>query len=165
MANNYTQFSEILTNLTCEECAWLKQELEEEFIEDAYESEEATEAAVFAYCNEKCVEDPDCWPEFSYVLEEEEEGVDRHLWIYSDECGNVEQIGVFMQRFLKKFRPNGHFALTWSGTCSRLREGEFGGGAFFVTADWIQYMNTWDWANALAIKFKDEHDTTKTRTS
>ena len=62
-------------------------------------------------------------------------GWGRHLWVYAEESGSPDNVAWLVQKFLKKFRPDQCWSLTYSTTCSKPRVGEFGGGAVFVTAD------------------------------
>jgi len=82
----------------------------------------------------------------------EKEGV----WFYADECGNVEAVGELVQEFLKKFRPNDCFSLTYATYCSKLRLGEFGGGAIFVTADEVKWENAYTWVQSQEKEFHEQ---------
>ena len=68
-------------------------------------------------------------------------GWGRHLWVYAEESGNPDNVAWLVQKFLKKFRPDQCWSLTYATTCSKPRAGEFGGGAVFVTADAIMWQN------------------------
>jgi hypothetical protein len=68
----------------------------------------------------------------------------RHLWLYADENGNPDNVAHLVHKFLKQFRPNECWSLTWATTCSKPRVGEFGGGAIFVTAHEIRWENAYD---------------------
>ncbi len=65
-------------------------------------------------------------------------GCTRKIW------GDVSNVAWLVQKFLKKFRPDQCWSLTYSATCSKPRVGEFGGGAVFVTADTIRWQNAYD---------------------
>jgi hypothetical protein len=49
--------------------------------------------------------------------------------------------------------------------CSKMRPGEFGGSAVFITANKIEYMSTYDWAyakvNKLRIKMEKQNENQK----
>ena len=62
----------------------------------------------------------------------------RHLWLYAEEFGEPNEVAWLVKKFLKQFRPDQCWSLTWATTCSKLRIGEFSGGAFFVTAEEIK---------------------------
>ena len=77
------------------------------------------------------------WPDFGWEL------AGNRLWVYSEAGSNLDNLIAFVQAFLKKFLPKGHFELQWSEHCSKLRAGEFGGGAVIVTADKFICYGTW----------------------
>ena len=49
-----------------------------------------------------------------------------------------------VRKFLKQFRPDDCWSLTWSETCSKPRVGQFGGGAVFVTASDVAWGGSCD---------------------
>jgi len=117
MANNYLQFSEEILELTLEEKAWVVKELE------AREDKNGDSS----------------WPDFAWDLEL------NNLWIHADEYGNLDNVGDFVCRFLRKFRPKDFFVLSWAEVCSKPRIHEFAGGALFVTSKGVSSMNTESW--------------------
>jgi len=132
MADNYLEFSEIIDNLTVKEAAWLDRQLETDtkancpvFLRDFKDRDPYDTDCGFAYSFEEC-------------------GDRRYLWISSAEGSNVDCAARLVQKFLKRFRPDQCWSLTYAETCSKLRAGEFGGGAVFVTADKISHLNTYD---------------------
>ena len=132
MADNYLEFSETLDTLTPEEAAWLEQQLGED---------QDTGCPVFLLNYEdRDPDDTDCGFAYSF---EESDGI-RHLWLYADESGNADHAAHLVQKFLKQFRPDQCWSLTYATTCSKLRVGEFAGGAVFVTADEIRTQNAYD---------------------
>jgi len=158
MANNYLQFSEVLPRLTDAERTWLTAQLESvcvfagvEYADDAVPAELKSRDPDWRGC--RAFRDwPDYEPsfstdpEFQYQFCDDEPDLDwgRHLWLYSDECGNPDQVAQFVQKFLRQFRPHDCWSLTYSCTCSKPRVGEFGGGAVFVTADEITWQSSHD---------------------
>jgi len=54
-------------------------------------------------------------------------------------------IALLAKTFLRRFRPDQCWSLTYAIHCSKPRVGEFGGGAIFVTADKINHLNAYDW--------------------
>ena len=58
-----------------------------------------------------------------------------------------------VQKFLKKFRPDQCWSLTYATTCSKPRLGEFGGGAVFVTADSICWNSSYDFVEEQRMAF------------
>ena len=68
----------------------------------------------------------------------------RYVWLYAEEWADVERVAHLVQKFLKKFRPDQCWSLSWATTCSKPRVGEFGGGALFVTAGAVAWQNAYD---------------------
>ena len=112
MADHYLEFSETLTHLTGAEVDWLQNQLETVHVIDGTEYTEdklpGTGDATWIGC-----------------------------WIHSEEHGCVDRVAHLVQRFLRAFRPDGCWSLTYAGSEPR------GGGAVFVTATNIEYFNAW----------------------
>jgi hypothetical protein len=66
------------------------------------------------------------------------------LWIYADKNGSVEGVAAFLQHLVRKFGlpPLG---FTWASTCSKPRIDAFSGGACWITASHIEYLDTAAW--------------------
>ena len=157
MADNYLEFSEGIANLTEPEEAWLKEQLqtvhvfgEKEYVEDAVPAELADTEPDWSgsrFLRDKGDHDP-TWDalgfEYSFHDDPGKGGWGRHLWLYAEEGGNPDNVAHLVQKFLKKFRPNQCWSLTYATTCSKPRVGEFGGGAIFITADEINWQNAYD---------------------
>jgi hypothetical protein len=79
---------------------------------------------------------------FKFVLNDFDSPWRRHLWLYAEEFGCVDRVAHLVQKFLRRFRPEDCWSLTYATTCSRPRVGEFGGGAVFVAADRIKWINS-----------------------
>jgi hypothetical protein len=132
MADNYLQFSESLDDLSPKEIAWLTEQLAED---------PATGCPVFLMDYEDREAD-----DLDYGFQREFEGPPEHryLWLSAEERGDVERVAHLVRKFLKQFRPHQCWSLTYATTCSKLRLGEFGGGAVFVTAEGIRWNNAYD---------------------
>jgi len=154
MANHYLQFSEVLPHLTGDEERWLRQQLEvvslfgdQEYVKDSVPA--GLDPAEAAWTGCRAYQDldgyePDFGEEagFSYRFSDDPHGEwGRHLWLYTDESGDLERLAHLVQKFLRAFRPHQCWSLTYATTCSKPRVGEFGGGALFVTADNIRWHN------------------------
>jgi hypothetical protein len=148
MADNYVQFSENLDSLTPEEADWLSEQLAEDplphcprFLLDFTDRE---------------TDDTDHG--FQYDLHGDSH--DHHLWISAEERGDVERVAHLVQKFLRQFRPDQCWSLTYATTCSKLRLGEFGGGAVFVTADDIRWNDSYDFVEEQrkALERRRQHD-------
>ena len=72
--------------------------------------------------------------------------------IYANESGTPELVAAFLQQYLEQFHPKGSLSFSWAFTCSKMRSGEFGGGAAFVTAKSITFIDTTNWADEQAAK-------------
>lgn len=116
MANNYTQFSFEIENVTPEEHAWLK-------TEHSNKPESDDDYASYAY---------------NFVLA----GDGTDAYFYVQESGDVEEVANFVMRFLAKFRPTEKVGFEWAEWCSKARPGEFGGGAVLVSATAVAYETT-----------------------
>jgi hypothetical protein len=153
MANNYLQFSEELISLTDAEVAWLRQQLEpvyvfggREFTKGDLPADLSPDAAdrtcLRAYRDlpqDEC--DDEIGFEFAFLQNEE---LGQHLWLYAEESGRPDLVAHLIQMFLRQFRPDACWALTYATTCSKPRISEFGGGAVFVTAEAIDCFEIGD---------------------
>lgn len=154
MADNYLQLSEVLPHLSEEEERWLRHQLEpvlvfgdKEYTKDDLPEDLNPRDAEWRGCRayrDMHEYEPD-WDEsagFGYSLPDDLDGDgDGHLWIYIEESGCVDRVVHLIQKFLREFRPDQCWSLTYATTCSKPRIGEFGGGAVFVTADAIKWHN------------------------
>ena len=150
MADNYLQFSESLGPLTTKQDAWLQQQLEAivvinetEFPEDdAPDCDEPEYRGLRFLRDYETLDDDADIPGFG--VEFNGTGKDRHAWLSAEEGGDPSRVAHLVQSFLKKFHPDQSWSLTYATTCSKLRVGEFGGGAVFVTADDIHWNDSYD---------------------
>jgi hypothetical protein len=92
------------------------------------------------------------FPNFQYELSE------TSLWVYSEDYGDISQIGKIMISFFKKHRNNGVFYLTYSNTCSKPRIGEFGGGALFVTMHGMKHFNVDEFITQQLVEHQESLD-------
>ena len=156
MADNYVEFSEVLTGLTDQERNWLQGQLE---IIRVFDGQEYPDEALpkcfdpakaewhgcrglrdFSEYDPEFIEEP----EFQFQFENEDEEGDAEgssLWVYSEDNGNIDQVCHIVRKFLKQFWPSEYWSLKFACTCSKPRVGEFSGGAVFVTADSIRWDN------------------------
>lgn len=159
MAEHYLEFSETLTHLTNEETDWLRNQLETvhvvdgvEYTEDNMPDTGDTGDGAWIGCRAyRDMEnyDPDFGEDagFGYSFSEDVDKADdnrgQYLWIHSEENGCVDRVAHLVQKFLRQFRPGECWSLTYAGTCSKPRAGEFGGGAVFVTSTESKYFDAW----------------------
>ena len=138
MANNNVQWSEIIPQLTRAETTWVETVL---IAAQHYLDED--EADTVAIPQPLLDTLRDTQELFEWKIETATEG--PLLWLYSEgEAGNTNTLASFVQEFLRKFRPTQDFALTWAAWCSKLRAGEFSGGALYVTAESIRHCDAED---------------------
>lgn len=128
MADNYLLFAESLKDLTPQEEAWLAERL-------ASKHEESNDPAA----ND---EDDSTGIGFEFYGDQ---SYGRCLKLYAIEAGNPEAAACFVQEFLRRFRQQASFGLSWCASCSKMRDGEFGGGAVFVTARHIEAWSSREW--------------------
>jgi hypothetical protein len=163
MANNYLEFSEVLADITPEEHAWIEKQLGSGWIDGngkplpddcADDAEDECPLFIAEY-------DPETDPAPVGPDKDWGDAGFAHGWdgddcllIYADESGIVEHVAYFVHKFLRTFRKNDCWGLTWAGTCSKPRIGEFGGGAIFVTAEDIQFENSYDWVERQRVAFQ-----------
>lgn len=141
MANNYTQFSEVMfENLTAEEEKWITEILE---------TDDGAEKVLELLGDIQF--DEEMWPGFEFKIGEERAG--RYLWLYSDEYVCSNNVIAFLQAFIRKFRPDAIVSFTWADYCSRLRVGEFGGGWGVVSAERYETGSTFGEAARIVEEF------------
>jgi len=114
MANNYTQCCVLISDMTTREREyWI-------------ETERRLETD----------EEDDC--PFTYSISHH----GSQVVLYMEQHGDLEILANDIQEFLKRFRPDKRIGIEWAETCSRVRPGEFGGGAVLVTAHTQYWMST-----------------------
>jgi hypothetical protein len=144
VADNYVQFSEGLVIQTDEEEAWLRRLFEEgKFFnheEDVDKYEEFLRLWGISHISESAMYS---WPGFGYEFEGDSTGSrTRYLWIWDGGMyGDVESAAAIIQAFIRKFRPDSVFRLTWAASCSKPRIGEFFGGAVVISSSVIKWFN------------------------
>ncbi len=130
MANNYTLFSTEVANLTEAEQEWFK----------AVMAMDGDNADTFADPKwEEVVGQYDGYLPCTIDLE----GTSAYL--YSEESGDVDGTAALLSLFLRETGRTGALDLEAAFTCSKPRPGEFGGCAFYITADEIRSHGTGQW--------------------
>ena len=159
MADHFLEFSEVIPRLTPEEEEWLRQQLRPAVVRQGklYDREwaelnlgDATpdwEGGRFLYDFPDLEERDSNFADFEWELCDDSPGseIGAHLWLHSGEGGDLEAVGHLVQKFLRQFRPQDGWCLTYATWCSKPRVGEFGGGAMFVTTYEIRWQNAYDW--------------------
>jgi hypothetical protein len=162
MADNYLQFSEAIVKLSIEERDWLQRQLEticvvgdQEFAENELPGDLSTADVTWAGCRAfRDLPDVDSYDDTGFQHEFRENAkLGRHLWVYADEWADLDRVAHLVKKFLRQFRPDESWSLTYATTCSKLRLGEFGGGAVFVTASNIESFDVGDFVSGRQAAF------------
>jgi hypothetical protein len=151
MADSFLQFSETLNNITTAESLWLQHQLEPiavidetEYAEDAVPDstiEPSFRGLRFLRDYEDLDDDTDLK---GFDIAFQEDGEQVYAWLFADAYGDVGRLAHLIRKFLKQFRRDQCWSLTYANTCSKLRVGEFGGGAVLVTADEIRWQSGYE---------------------
>lgn len=138
MPNNYLEFSETIENLKLCEIEWWEKKARE--VSVAYEKDP-----------DSAYDDRTACIDFSVDKEK------KRVWFHADENGDPYKVGCVVQQFLKLFRANEYFSLTWACWCSKPRIGEFDGGAIFVTADEIRFHPVCEWVEQVKREWEEDY--------
>ena len=165
MADYYLEFSEIVRGLSDAEAAWLANQLQSvavidgvQYVAEQVPSEAAAKPVTWEgprfLCGVAAYEESPDEPAFGYEfgIDDTEDGAGRYLCLYSEEHGDLDQVALLVQKFLREFRPADVWTITYATTCSKPRVGAFGGGVGVVTADTIE----WQDAELLADKARQQ---------
>jgi len=161
MADNCLQFSETLGNLTAKQVAWLQRQIEPIVVVNGKERPGNEEPGCdepdyrglrFLRDYEDLDDDAD---EPRFAVEFQGAGKTREAWLYAEDSGDPGRVAYLVQKFLKKFRPDECWSLTYATTCSQLRANAFGGGAVFVTANEIKWQSADDYVEQQWAAFED----------
>ena len=120
MANNYTEFSEMIPCETKEQQAWLLQKLAV-----AIEFDDGEKVPTCAF---------------------ETDGKD--VWVYTEDSVDLDALADVVAAFQVRFNIDKPWTLTWADTCSKPRISNFGGGGIVVYKGKTHWMNTWGWCTA-----------------
>ena len=165
MADEFLVFSEVLCRLTEEEEKWLRHQLEWVVVIDGkeYQESEAPEDGneEWSGCRgwmdfengEPSGEIESCF-EFH---DNDKVGWGRYMWVHAEEFGDPEAVAHLIQKFLRAFRPNDYWTLSYALTCSRPWVGTFGGGVMIVTAEKFEHKRGVDVLEVAVAKFKRRH--------
>jgi len=148
MSDTYFHFSEVVQHITAEEEAWLRKQLEwvavhKGSIIELEDGEDPDDAEWIGQrflldLEDDDLEDRTC--EFGFEFCDDDSPWGRHLWLYGNTTDYQGPLGAawLIHLFLKKFRPDQCWKLTWAETVERMRVGRFGGGFVFVTSESVQ---------------------------
>lgn len=133
MADSYLEFSEVLPCMTADEEAWLRTQLEivyvfgeQEYAEGHLPEElDSAEAAWYGCRAWRDLEDyePDESTPVGFAWEFHDDqgprGWGRHAWFHAEENGDPWRVAHVVQKFLRRFRPDQCWSLTYALTCSK----------------------------------------------
>lgn len=120
MADNYTQFSfEFAT--TKEHQAWIDEWVERRLAQDR------DEETGYWGCD--------------FTIEH----AATSTLIYAEENGNIDQVVELLHAYMIGCSITEPIFFEWAATCSKMRPGEFGGGAVIVTPTETRYLDTRQW--------------------
>lgn len=147
MANSYTQFSEEIEDITSEEAKWIDEVLRFDYSESEEDGPAIARLARLLGRKKKELGDVDldCWPGFEWSTKGAEKGT---LWLYCEEGFQEGNLVIFIQSFIRKFRPDYVFKMSAACFCDKMRLGEFGGIWLAISKDQVEAGNTWDAAQA-----------------
>ena len=126
MADYYTHFSFEIPKLRKGETEWLRAEIERR--------SNTTDENDFPLFDAEYSFDPAC-PAYGT------------LWLHDSEGCNLDNLALFVQEFIKQFRPKAIFGFEWSNDCSKPRLDAYGGGAVVITNKSIRWVNTGTWVS------------------
>jgi hypothetical protein len=142
MAENYTLFSAVIVGLTDVEATWLRARFESIYVLDGEEHDGSPPTDVLKRCTfigdrafRHAPDDlsPSC--QFAYEFRNAVRGYGRYLWIYSEDEGDLEQVGYLVHTFLARWRPRECWVMSFAITCSKPRLGGIGGGYVYADRD------------------------------
>lgn len=67
------------------------------------------------------------------------------ILVRGDQSVNLEYAAQFLHSLLLVCESDECASLEYANTCSKMREGAFGGGAIFITKDQVVFMSTSEW--------------------
>lgn len=158
VANNYLLFSESIPAISVKEKKWIDAIPQGIEYADSVDYTEDTWEAAFRAALELCgidvkdIDDRlDDFPCFDWSTE------DGDWWIYTEESGDIEHVACVVQAFIRKFRPDFIFKLTWAQTCSKPRISNFAGGCLVVNREEKLFGNAYTQADAFAAQLSESH--------
>lgn len=120
MADNYTQFSEMIPCKTKEQQDWLLKELA-----DGVKDDDGGEHPVCEFSADK-----------------------EDIWVHAEDSGDLDALADVVSFFQLRFEIDEPWTLTWAETCSKPRVGNFGGGGVVVYRGKVSWLNAWSWCEA-----------------
>jgi hypothetical protein len=155
MADYQEQFSDqLIVKLTDEEREWVEKiltQLEPDFADDEPDEYVEQRAFLLEHVDPVVIDDAnEPWPQFNWKIEED------GVWMYDDGgCFRAEHVVEFVHAFIKKFRPELIFKMTWAGTCTKPQLGSFGGGWAVVDSNGAAFGDVWGEADKMVKHLQD----------
>ena len=155
MADNYYQFSCALDGLSAKEVVWLKKVLCYSMMEAATQEHSWTRLKKELGLQAADFDHWEFYPDFEWQFEPDGSNKTR-LWISSGDSGNLEQVALVTQRFMKKFDKDGVIKFTAAYTCSKMRIDEFGGDAVLITKHDCYWLSAFERMVQAALEEKSD---------
>jgi hypothetical protein len=145
MSNTYMRFAFYLPMRNLEEASWCNRLYNE--LSELYDATkrgiakfskkwpEAKDLATYVY-NAACFS-----MDLSVVAGDKKKKLPLRVVIYTEESGDADCAALFVQAYLRKFRPNNDFCFSWVQYDDRASPGAFDGGAFYVTPEKLYVEN------------------------
>lgn len=128
----YTQFSQVIPQLSDAEVSWLML-----YIEHRHRG-------LTVDGHEHDFDDDELFPNFGFQIMKGNQT--QYAWFFSSQTADIGQVAETVQEFFKVHRPNACFSLTWAEYADTLKPEQFDGGAIFVTAHDIKMFHAGEWA-------------------
>jgi len=142
MSTSRLQFSQVIPKLREDEATWFARYIE------------ARHRGVDLDGEPHDYDENSFFPDFKFAIKVTAEEWGTYAWFYSENSASVMQVAEVVQEFLKRFRRNDCFILTWAEWDPQPRVGQFDGGAIFVTIDEIDTFHAGEWAHNREKNFK-----------
>lgn len=141
MANNYSHFAQDIPLLTEEEKRWIEEVLNlTPFVDGEIDNEEEAEALKDKLGVSEL--NMESWPGCHWSFYGQD---GTYKLLLQDDGGHFDwdPLSVFVQAFLRKFRPRSYFTVSSADTCDKPRSDNFGGGWMVITKDKVMFGSTW----------------------
>jgi hypothetical protein len=88
-----------------------------------------------------------CWVGFDYRFGNDgqrSDGWGRYMLLYSEAVGKIDRVGHLVQKFLRRFRPNDSWSMSYSASRKLRSVTDCGGGVLIITAAKIVSFDAFD---------------------
>lgn len=140
MPNYYTEICFKIDDLSPNEHAWF----DDIFSIEGYpfDTADGGEQTVAEYLAVRMDREPEEFEEHWYWEDWRDTSDRKHGYVdFYTENGYLDELALVVQSFLRMFRPDNEFILSYAATCSRPVWDGYGGGAIAITADHVQWFD------------------------